>query len=160
MRISLCAILVSALVTATTTDAAVLCRRKSGAVLVRDASCKKKETALDLSTFGALGPKGDKGDQGDQGLAGPGAVTRSGAINADGSPQDISAGTTSTRIGTGQYRISFAAGTWTGPFTVVFSGLGSAVTGQWTTANPDGSGQVEVDFTGDTVFLFIGVQTD
>ena len=45
-------------------DAAVLCKRKSGVVVVREDACKKKETALDLAQFGALGPKGDKGDPG------------------------------------------------------------------------------------------------
>ena len=37
-------------------SAAVLCQKRSGAVVVRDA-CKKKETPLDLSQFGAAGPK-------------------------------------------------------------------------------------------------------
>lgn len=41
----------------------VLCTKKSGAV-VRRTACKKKEAALDLSQFGALGPKGDPGDPG------------------------------------------------------------------------------------------------
>ena len=45
-------------------DAAVLCKKKSGVVVVRDEACKKKETALDLAQFGALGPKGDKGEPG------------------------------------------------------------------------------------------------
>ena len=47
--------------------AAVLCQKKSGVVVVRDTSCKKKEAPLDLTQFGAVGPKGDKGDKGDQG---------------------------------------------------------------------------------------------
>ncbi len=47
--------------------APVLCEKKSGVVVVRDSSCKKKETPLDLTQFGAVGPKGDKGDQGDPG---------------------------------------------------------------------------------------------
>jgi len=48
--------------------AAVLCEKKSGVVVVRDA-CKKKETALDLPSFGALGPKGDPGTPGTPGAA-------------------------------------------------------------------------------------------
>jgi hypothetical protein len=55
---------------AATADAAVVCKKKSGAVLIRDA-CKKKEETVDLATLGALGPKGDKGDKGDAGAAGP-----------------------------------------------------------------------------------------
>jgi hypothetical protein len=44
--------------------APVLCKKKSGAVVVRDPACRKKEKALDLAQFGAVGPKGDKGDSG------------------------------------------------------------------------------------------------
>jgi hypothetical protein len=36
---------------------AVLCKRKSGALLLRDA-CKKKETAVDASAIGTAGPSG------------------------------------------------------------------------------------------------------
>jgi hypothetical protein len=51
--------------------APVICQKKSGVVVIRDPQCKKKETALDLAQFGALGPQGDKGDKGDQGDPGP-----------------------------------------------------------------------------------------
>lgn len=44
-------------------NADVICRKNSGAMFVR-ATCKKKETPVDLSAFGALGPKGDQGDPG------------------------------------------------------------------------------------------------
>ncbi len=44
----------------TTADAAVICQKKSGAMFVRDA-CKKKETRVDLATFGAVGPPGPPG---------------------------------------------------------------------------------------------------
>jgi len=50
--------------------AMVICSKKSGALVVR-AACKKKETVVNLSDFGALGPKGDKGDTGDPGMPGP-----------------------------------------------------------------------------------------
>jgi len=43
--------------------AEVLCQKRSGVVVVRTA-CKKKEVALDLAQFGAVGPKGDPGDTG------------------------------------------------------------------------------------------------
>lgn len=43
-------------------DAAVLCRKPSGAVVARDAACKRKETALDLRQFGGgSDPGGDGG---------------------------------------------------------------------------------------------------
>jgi hypothetical protein len=50
----------------TPADAApVLCQKKSGVIVVREAACKKnKEKPLDLAQFGAVGPKGDKGDPG------------------------------------------------------------------------------------------------
>lgn len=62
--------------------AAVFCEKKSGAVVVRDA-CKKKETALDLSNFGALGPKGDPGTPGTPGS--PGAAVAYAHVLANGS---------------------------------------------------------------------------
>ena len=52
------------------TDAAVFCKKKNGVVVIREA-CKSKETAVNLASFGAVGPKGDKGDKGDDGAAGP-----------------------------------------------------------------------------------------
>ena len=46
-------------------DAApVICMKRSGAMVVRDPACKRKETAIDLTQFGAIGPKGDQGDPG------------------------------------------------------------------------------------------------
>jgi hypothetical protein len=50
-------------------DAAVICRKRSGVVVIRDA-CKAKETSVDLSQFGALGPEGPRGPQGVPGAAG------------------------------------------------------------------------------------------
>ena len=48
----------------------VLCKKKSGVVVVR-ATCKAKETALDIADFGALGPRGADGDTGAAGPQGP-----------------------------------------------------------------------------------------
>jgi hypothetical protein len=59
----------AAIAVAAPTPATVLCQKKSGAVFVR-ATCKKKETALNLAEFGAVGPKGDKGDPGMPGAPG------------------------------------------------------------------------------------------
>ena len=38
--------------------AAVLCKKKSGVMVVRDATCKRKEAPLNLSDFGAVAPIG------------------------------------------------------------------------------------------------------
>jgi hypothetical protein len=50
MRISTCATLV-ALLLGTAADAAILCKKATGIVLVRERACKKKETLVDLSQF-------------------------------------------------------------------------------------------------------------
>lgn len=50
MRISACAVLVAFLLP-TAADAAVLCKKPPGIVLVRERGCKRKETQLDLSQF-------------------------------------------------------------------------------------------------------------
>jgi len=71
---------VGALVIPSDAPAAVLCKKKSGVIAVRD-TCKAKETRLDpdaLGLRGASGVKGDKGDPGQQGADGspgsPGAT--------------------------------------------------------------------------------------
>jgi hypothetical protein len=56
-----------AFVTVAPAWSAVLCTKKSGVVVRRDAACKRKETQLDLTQFGALGPKGDPGSPGSPG---------------------------------------------------------------------------------------------
>ncbi len=57
--------------------AAVLCKKKSGVIAVRD-TCKAKETRLDPDALGLRGSQGTKGDSGQQGTAGspgtPGAT--------------------------------------------------------------------------------------
>jgi hypothetical protein len=67
--------------------APVLCRKKSGAILVRDPACRKKEAPLDLAQFGAVGPQGDKGDTGEKGDKGdkgdPGSVLFAHTQNAE-----------------------------------------------------------------------------
>lgn len=66
---------------------AVLCRNRKGTVAVREA-CKRRETAVDLTTLGLLGPQGPAGvvgPQGPAGLAGPeGPPGRPGEIGAQG----------------------------------------------------------------------------
>src|SRR5215471_17072267 len=78
------AVLVSWAVGAVTVHAAVFCEKKSGAVVVRDA-CKKKETAVNLADFGAVGPKGDAGSPGTPGAPGAaGAAVAYAHVLADG----------------------------------------------------------------------------
>jgi len=85
------AVLVSWAVGAVSVRAAVFCEKKSGAVVVRDA-CKKKETALDLANFGALGPKGDPGTPGTPGSPGaPGAAVAYAHVLANGSVDSANA---------------------------------------------------------------------
>src|SRR5438034_1343208 len=69
MKRTLCAVgLVALCLTwVASAGATVLCAKKSGVVVVR-AACKKKETALNLAQFGAVGPKGDSGMQGPPGV--------------------------------------------------------------------------------------------
>jgi hypothetical protein len=45
-------------------SAAVLCKKKSGVVVIRDDACRKKETAVALAEFGAVGPQGEVGPRG------------------------------------------------------------------------------------------------
>jgi hypothetical protein len=52
--------------TAARTEAAVFCKKKMGAVVIRE-TCKPKETTVDLASFGAVGPKGDDGAPGPEG---------------------------------------------------------------------------------------------
>jgi hypothetical protein len=47
---------------------ALLCQKRSGALFVRDA-CRKRETAVDPTALGLVGPKGDTGAPGTPGEA-------------------------------------------------------------------------------------------
>src|SRR5262245_58074520 len=78
-----------ATLTTTSADGSVLCRKRSGVLVVRE-TCKPKEQGFDLSAFGAFGPKGDAGapgplgPRGDPGAAG--AVGPRGDSGAAGAP--------------------------------------------------------------------------
>jgi hypothetical protein len=94
--------------------AAVVCQKKSGAMFVRDA-CKKKETAVDLSQFGAVGPTGPSGNDGADATALWAVVNTDGTM-ARGShvtstqklePQFITAGVGPTALGDGAYEVIF-----------------------------------------------------
>src|SRR5262245_29251380 len=58
---------------ASTLDAAVLCKRPTGAVFLREA-CRKKEAAIDPVALGLQGPPGPPGPTGLAGPAGPGGL--------------------------------------------------------------------------------------
>jgi hypothetical protein len=60
---------------------------------------------------GPQGPQGATGPAGPQGPAGPGTKTISGIVRADGSTAS-GTGFTSSRVGVGDYRVTFPAGTW------------------------------------------------
>jgi hypothetical protein len=62
---------------------------------------------------GDPGPAGPQGDPGPQGPAGAGVKTISGIVNSDGTANSVTQqGFTSTRLGPGEYKITFPAGTW------------------------------------------------
>lgn len=65
---SVAAVVAAGLAWGLATDAVadVFCKSKKGAIKVR-AACKAKETQLDLSTFGAVGPQGEPGAPGADG---------------------------------------------------------------------------------------------
>ena len=74
----------SVLVIACSAQAAVLCKKKSGAVFVRD-GCKPNETRLDPDGLGMRGSQGPKGDPGQQGATGsPGSPGTPGATGPQG----------------------------------------------------------------------------
>ncbi|HXJ34508.1 MAG TPA: hypothetical protein VMS22_10805 [Candidatus Eisenbacteria bacterium] len=52
----------------TSSGAAVLCQRRSGAIFVRDA-CRKRESSVDPNSLGLVGAKGDQGPNGAPGQA-------------------------------------------------------------------------------------------
>lgn len=76
-----------------------------------DQGCSKGWSPLD---WNIMGPQGDPGPAGPQGQAGAGVKTISGIVNADGTANSVTQqGFTSTRLGPGEYKITFPAGTWT-----------------------------------------------
>ena len=91
----------------------VICKKKSGAMFIR-AACKPKETAVNLASFGAVGPQGAQGAQGPQGPQGfqgpPGlsATALWAVVNGDGSlARGSHVASTSQPFGTGTYEVIF-----------------------------------------------------
>lgn len=100
-----------------------------------------------------------------QSVSGTGsAIALSGIVNANGSPSVLPVGASVTHPGTGQYVITFPAGTF-GPgsstsFPVpFFSPLGTATTTTISaTTNGNGTFQITVNWTADTAFYFSVIQ--
>jgi hypothetical protein len=69
--------------------ASVLCQKKSGAVFVRN-TCKKKETLLDVSALGLVGPRGQQGIQGPKGDPGAPATAFWVRVHFDGTVESAS----------------------------------------------------------------------
>jgi hypothetical protein len=88
-----------------TAGAAVFCKKRSGAVFVRDA-CQKKETQIDLASFGAVGPAGPPGPPGAPGSARAWVLIAPDGSVSDSSPDDVQ--WTVTRIGPGEYCLATA----------------------------------------------------
>ena len=84
----------------------------------------------------------------------------SGIVNPNGTVQYKSSGVGSvTRLGPGHYHITFPPGTWTTIFTPVFTIIGTAtVASDLLSVGPDGSGNLDVVFTQDTLFHFLTLQ--
>src|SRR5262245_23156258 len=61
------------LATAVSADALVLCQKRSGVVVARDA-CKRKESPIDVATLGLVGPTGPAGPTGAAGMDGFGGA--------------------------------------------------------------------------------------
>src|SRR5262249_45451245 len=65
----------------------VLCQRKNGAVFVRVGFCAKKETEIDVSSLGLVGPGGPPGPAGADGAPGdPGPPGHPGPMGSEGAP--------------------------------------------------------------------------
>lgn len=92
-------------------DGAVLCKKKSGMLVLRDAACNRKETAVDLSTLGAVGPVGPSGPDGPAGPTGPRGPSNGFAGSLGGPVTITTAVTPGDRVGrldlpAGKYIIS------------------------------------------------------
>jgi hypothetical protein len=78
-------VVLAGLASASCASAAVLCQKRSGVVVVRDA-CKRKEAVLDAAALGLTGPKGDPGPKGDRGEPGASGLPGVGTPGPKGDP--------------------------------------------------------------------------
>jgi len=99
-------------------QATVLCKTKSGVVVARDPTCKKKEIPLDVAELGLQGapgqpgPAGVPGSPGEPGPPGPPGTTSSVArhfasVEFDGSLIHGSPEVSSSKDGSGFYHVQF-----------------------------------------------------
>jgi len=92
-------------------SASVICEKKSGALVVREA-CKKKETPVNLADFGAIGPQGLQGPQGNpgqngsDGTNGTNAVSLFAGVKSNGTSY-VGNATSVTHSGTGSNEVFF-----------------------------------------------------
>jgi len=86
--------------------AAVLCKKKSGVVVVRDDACRKKETVVVLSEFGALGPQGEPGEPGEPGPRGPSTGYATGFTVSTAIPVDAYLTLMSLEVPEGSYVVT------------------------------------------------------
>jgi hypothetical protein len=107
------AALVALAVAAGHASAGVFCKKKSGVVVARDASCRSKETLLSAADYGLQGPKGD---QGLQGPSGPGAIVGYGSVDKDGNVRGFG-GSSTTNVSVLANGAEYTV-TLTGTFTV------------------------------------------
>jgi len=110
--------------------AAVVCKKPSGVLVVRDA-CKRRETQVNMADFGAVGPRGPvgvEGPQGPQGVAGTSALQMVAHVASDGTLTSGSASSAS-RLGTGSYQVVFTGADLTqcsGAAAVGFGGVSAS----------------------------------
>ena len=88
-------------------SAAVVCKKKSGVLVLRDTTCKARESAVSLGQFGLVGATGPSGIPGPQGVPGPGA--RWALIAPDGTVLAQTGGISVTSHFTGGYYIDFGS---------------------------------------------------
>jgi hypothetical protein len=69
---------------ASVAQGAVLCRKRSGAIFVRDA-CRKREQVFNTATLGVTGPSGVAGAKGDPGVPGEARAYGCSNVSLDGS---------------------------------------------------------------------------
>lgn len=83
-------VLALVVVAGTGVEAAVICQKRSGTMVIRE-SCRKKEVQVDLSAFGAVGPQGAPGERGEPGEGGT-ARAYACSFSADGTTVSFCSG--------------------------------------------------------------------
>lgn len=87
-------------------EAAVICKAKSGAMVIRDSACKKKEAAVTLADFGAVGATGAAGAAGATGATGPSNGYSTGFTSTIAIPESQGVTLLSLAVPDGSYIVS------------------------------------------------------